>query len=230
MAMFRHLWLRFWFLAGGVNLQVKIMGIILLIVLTMGFSFAWFTWRNMASSLEREIEMRGIAIGNSLATNDANFILTDDMFEVYRLVRNALKTDDIRYIYMEDAEGLVLVHTFSAGFPTDLLDVNQLKGDATVVVPLDTGEEQLIDVSVPVLQGEGGRVHVGLSTASVSAAISDHARFILVAITAVLVPGLFTAYLLATIITRALGAVVKAADAVGQGDYAQGAPIWAKDG
>ena len=151
--MFRRLWFRFWFLAGGVNLRVKIMGIVLLIVLTMGFSFAWFTWRNVASSLEREIEMRGIAIGNSLATNAANFILTDDMFEVYRLVRNALKTDDIRYIYIEDAEGLVLAHTFSAGFPTDLLDVNQLKGDATVVVPLDTGEEQLIDVSVPILRG-----------------------------------------------------------------------------
>lgn len=43
------------------------------------------------------------------------------------------------------------------------------------------------------------------------------------------VPGLALAYLLATIIRRALGGVIEAADAVGGGDFSHRAPVWAED-
>lgn len=225
-----RMWTRFWSLAGGVSILVKIMGIVLVVVLALGLAVAWYVKNNVASSLNEELEMRGTAIGNGLATHAANYILTDDLFELYRAAQNALQADeDIRYVFIEDAEGRVLVHTFSEGFPIDLLAVNRLEGASAHAVALDTEQGRLIDVAVPILDGEAGRVHVGLSTAGVSAAVSDHIRFILIATPLILVPGLALAYLLATVITRALGGVVKAADAVGQGDLSQKAPVWATD-
>jgi signal transduction histidine kinase len=225
-----RVWTRFWSLAGRVSILVKIMGIVLLVVLALGLAVAWYVQNNVAASLEDELELRGAAIGNGLATHAANYILTDDLFELYAAAQNALKADeDMRYVYIEDADGQVLVHTFDDGFPQDLLDVNQMEGTDPRAVELDTQEGRLVDVAVPILEGEAGTVHVGLSTASASAAIDEHIRFILIATPLVLIPGLALAYVLATVITRALGGVVKAADAVGEGDFGQKAPVWARD-
>ncbi|OGT25316.1 MAG: hypothetical protein A2Z17_04500 [Gammaproteobacteria bacterium RBG_16_66_13] len=225
-----RLWTRFWSLAGGVSILVKIMGIVLLVVLALGLAVAWYVRNNVASSLNEELELRGTAIGNGLAVHAADYILTDDLFELYRVAQNSLRADeDVRYIYIEDAEGRVLVHTFSGGFPTDLLSINRLEGTGSRAVTLDSDQGRLLDVAVPILDGEAGTLHVGLSTASVSAAIDDHIRFILIATPLVLIPGLALAYLLAIVITRALGGVVRATEAVGQGDFTRKAPVWAKD-
>lgn len=228
--MLGRLWSRFWSMAGSVSILAKIMGIVLLVVLALGVAVIWYVKNNVASSLNEELELRGTAVGSGLATHAANYILTDDLFELYRASQNALRADDdIRYVYIEDPEGEVLVHTFSEGFPTDILGINPPEGAAGHAVTLDTNEGELLDVAVPILDGEAGAVHVGLSTASASAAIDEHIKFILIATPLVLVPGLALAYLLATVITRALGGVVKAADAVGQGDFSQKAPVWARD-
>lgn len=223
-------WSRFWALAGGVSIRFKIMGIVLLVVLALGVAVAWYVGSNVAASLKEELELRGKAIGRSLAAHATDLILTDDLFELYRVARDTLGADDdILYVYVEDPQGQVLVHTFDAGFPADLLRANRLRGDAARAVALDTDEGRLIDVAVPILGGEVGAVHVGLSTRTADAAIGKHVRFILLAMPLVLVPGLALAYLLATIIRRALGGVVRASDAVGRGDFTGLAPVWAGD-
>ena len=229
--MLGRLWTRFWSRAGGVSILAKIMGIVLLVVLAQGLAVAWYVKTNVASTLEGELELRGTAIAMGLATRAADQILTDNLFELHRVAQDTLRADgDVRYVFIEDAKGRVLVHTFGSGFPVALLGINQPKGSSPQAVKLSTEEGRLVDVAVPVLNGEAGSVHVGMSTADVGAAIGKNTEFILlIATPLVLVPGLALAYLLATIISRALRGVVRAADAVGRGDFAQPAPIWARD-
>ena len=221
---------RCWALAGGVSIRFKMMGLVLPVVLAIGAAASWNARSEVAASLHRELEARGRTIGRDVAGRAADLVLTDDLFELHRVARDTLLVDDdVRYVYVEDPEHEVLVHTFDGGFPAGFLGANRARGGTQQAVSLDTTEGRLIDVAVPILGGEVGTVHVGLSTRGVDAAIGKHDRFILLATPLAILPGAALAYLLATIIRRALGGVIAAADAVGGGDFSHRAPVWAAD-
>ncbi|MEE8174582.1 MAG: histidine kinase, partial [Dehalococcoidia bacterium] len=94
---------------------------------------------------------------------------------------------------------------------------------------LDTGDDTIQDVAVPVLGGEAGVVRLGMSEASINAAVAGHIRNILLWVGLILVLGLSVAYGLASILAKPISQLAEAARAVGRGDFRWKAPVWAKD-
>ncbi len=220
-----------WSKIGAVGIRTKIMCIVAVCILSVTSALVWYTYHDVSAALKSQLQERGIAIGTSLAAQSRDHILTHNLFGLYKLVRDTRFADkDLVYAFILDAEGNVLVHTFDEGFPTDLLEVNRMPTEeAYRVQTLQTEDDTIQDVAIPVLGGKAGVVRLGLSEATINASIAEYVRHILLWVALILVLGLFIAYGLASILTRPLSRLAEAARAVGKGDFRWESPVWLKD-
>ncbi len=225
------MWSAFWSKVVAVSIRTKIMGIVAVCILASALALVWFEYRDVSLALRNELQQRGIVIGTSLAAQSRDLILTDNQFALYKLVKDTGNADkDLIYVFILDAVGNTLVHTFDEGFPTDLLGKNQLKsGDPYQVQLLETEDEIIQDVAVPVLGGKAGVVRLGMSEATINAVVTGHIRSILLWVALIFVLGLFGAYGLASILTVPISRLAEAARAIGRGDFKWQVPVWAKD-
>ncbi len=94
---------------------------------------------------------------------------------------------------------------------------------------LQTENDTIHDIAIPVLSGTAGIVRVGMSEATINATILNHIRNITIWVVSVLTMGLALAYVLAYVLTEPISQLVVAAKAVGRGDFRWKSPMWAKD-
>lgn len=225
------IWHDFWPRVGGVSIRTKIMGIVAATVLLLGLVMVWYASRDISTTLRGELQQRGIAIANSLAQQGRDLVLTDNQFSLYTMVMNTVDaTKDVAYAFVLDGDGDVLVHTFNDGFPSDLLNVNQMiLGAPYTVQRLQTEQGVIQDVAVPILDGKAGIIRLGMSETTISTAVTAYVEKILVWVALALVLGLLLAYALASFLSKPLSNLAQAARAVGSGDFRWQAPLWARD-
>lgn len=221
----------FWARVGAVGIRTKIMGIVAVCILSSASALLWYTYNDVSAALRNELRERGIATATGLAAQSRDLILTDNQFALYNLIKEHREHDkDLAYIFILDTDGNVLVHTFDEGFPTDLLGANQVPaGEPYRVQALQTEGDTIQDVAVPVLGGKAGVVRIGISEATIAAAVAGHIRNILLWVALTLALGLSIAYGLASILAKPVSQLVEAARAVGRGDFRWKDPVWAKD-
>lgn len=207
------------------------MGIVALCIFFSALAMVWYAHRDVSVALRDELVERGITIGIGLASQSRNLILTNNQFGLYTLVREHRAVDKgLVYAFVLDDAGNVLAHTFDEGFPIELLGVNQVKpGEPYRVQALQTEDDRIQDVAVPILGGKAGVVRLGMSEATIRAAVTKHIHKILIWTALILVLGLSVAYGLASILTKPVSRLSEAARAIGKGDFKWKAPIWAKD-
>jgi signal transduction histidine kinase len=131
-------------------------------------------------SLRLEHKLKGMAYVAVLVADVPGFILSRDYAGLQTLVNNTIKGDpDLRYAYVVDPScDKVLAHTFTGGFPADLqkalrnhkFSCQMGKAGSTL---LSTEEGEIMDIQSPVLGGEAGCVHIGMSLAGVNRTITD---------------------------------------------------------
>ncbi|WP_028574000.1 ATP-binding protein [Desulfonatronovibrio hydrogenovorans] len=129
---------------------------------------------NMSSkALLEEGRKRGMALTSGLAFRMAEPILAMDFLQMKNLIDNVHgQYEDVVYVFLTDASDNILSHTFSGGFPTDLLTVN-LDGNETQPVLLSTEQGLIYDFNAKVALGERnlGTVRLGLSRSEMDAQI-----------------------------------------------------------
>lgn len=224
-------WHHFWAVAGAVSIRVKIMGIVMGVILTLGVAVTVVVYRGLTTTLERELQERGVAIAVNLATRSQELVLTDRLFALYTLAKETVRDNrDLLYAYITDRRGAVLVHTFEGGMPEDLLALPPLReGERYRVKFLETEAGGVRSIAVPILGGRAGTVHLGMSEGEMQATIGRHIRRIVFITSAVLVLGALLGFGLATILSRPLTQLARAAEAVGRGDFTWRPPKWAHD-
>ena len=222
---------RFWAVAGAVSIRVKIMGIVIGLILTLGLAVTMVVHRGLTATLERELQERGIAIAVNLASRSQDLVLTDRLFALYTLARETVRDNrDILYAYITDRSGAVLVHTFRGGMPEDLLTLQPLvEGEAYRVRLLESETGTIRSIAVPILEGRAGAVHLGMSEGEMRATIAGHIRRIVLVTSVVLVVGAGLGFGLATILARPLSQLARATEALGLGDFSWRPPSWAHD-
>ncbi len=222
---------RLWALVSGVSVRTKILGIVLGLVLLLGLSIIIQVRSALANTLHSELEERGVALGRDLAARSADPILVNDLFALHRLLQDTLTNNvDVRYAFVQDAEGRVLVHTFEGGFPLGLTDANFALPDAHHRVQILSTEEGLIwDVAVPIFEGRAGTARVGLSERLVQQTMEDVTIRLMVTTALVSLMGLAAGGLLTWVLTRPIQRLVRIAEVVGQGDLHHQTPVWADD-
>ncbi len=208
------------------------MGMVTAAFLTSGVVLIFYEQHDNYAALREQLEARGVAIGAGLAAQSRNLILTDSRFALYSLIKDTREAyEDIAYVFILDANGEVVVHTFDGGFPTALLDKNGVPpGERYRMQRLQTENDTIQDVAVPVLGGKAGVVRLGMSEASTKAIVARQSRNVVFWVVPVMVVGLTVAYGLASIVFRPITQLAQAVRAVGKGDFLTWqSPPWAKD-
>ncbi|NIN68923.1 MAG: GAF domain-containing protein [Anaerolineae bacterium] len=205
------------------SLRLKILSAVVGLILLLGLGGTFHARYSLASISRDQLVKRGEAIASGMASDSENMVLTEDIFGLYELVNSTMvNNDDVRYVIVLDDKREPLVQSFPEGLPTGLLAANQPSPDGQRSVRrIPTDEGAIQDVAVPVLEGEAGVVRVGLSENGLQERVNT-LTFQLLALTGgILILGLILAYGLATLLTRPLGRLSAAAQAVGRGDLSQ---------
>jgi PAS domain S-box-containing protein len=168
----------------------------------------------------------------NLAADSEHFVLTQEYISLLNLVKDLKDSDeDIAYAYVADRKGDVLAHTFSGGFPIDLLGVNSPEaGDAWKQELLDTVEEGPVhDTAVPILQGKVGFVHVGISEHRIRRTISDFTWALVAIAGLVLLVAVGLAAVVSWVVTQPVRSLIRAAQKIRDGDLSQRVVTTTKD-
>ncbi len=232
MSQWAAVWLRrIWGTIGAVSVRTKIMGIVLTLVILLGAGVTVQVRATMAHVLGRELEQRGISVTRDLAARSTDFVLTNNVYALYELLRDtADNNEDLRYAFVLDAEGQVLAHTFKQGVPHGLLTINPVRSDERSRLQVLNTEEGLIhDVAVPIFQGRAGTARAGFSEQRLQTLLAVTTRQLLLMTLLVSLIGVLGGYLLAWILTRPVQTLVEVTRAVAQGDLSRRAPRWAND-
>jgi signal transduction histidine kinase len=222
---------QFWKIAGAVSVRAKITGIILGLVLILAASIILVVRQSLYQTMVHELEARAISVTHDLASRSTDLILTNNLYALQQLIlETQANHPDIRYIFVIDPIGNVLVHTFGDGFPAGLTTVNgpAMESDHQVSF-LDTTEGQVLDVAVPVFGGQAGTARVGFSDLVVRRTMSSVTSQMLLATLLVSTIGLVSALGLTWVLTRPILELSQAARAVGRGDLSLHVTSWAND-
>lgn len=221
----------FWRLAGVVSVRTKILGIVLGLVLLLGVGTTIEVRIVSQRALLDRLQEQSVAIGRDLAARATDLILINDLYSLHQLlVETKANHADVRYAFILDTQGEVLVHTFGEGFPPGLQAANGVDPDAhhhTVI--LQTDEGRVWDTAVPIFRGQAGVARIGLSEQNVQATVSLLTWQMLLTTIIVSSAGIAAAILLTWIVTRPILELQEAAQAVGQGDFQRRVRPWAND-
>ena len=124
---------------------------------------AWSAWR-LSASQYTEQRAKGLAIATSLSWHAQDLLHRADAAGVQQLMGEYGGLDGVRYVYLLDAKGVVLCHSFSAGFPAGLERQNRpADGSAEAAMArVQVQGHRCLDVAMPVLSGALGSAHVGM--------------------------------------------------------------------
>ncbi|MCZ7381265.1 MAG: PAS domain S-box protein, partial [Candidatus Methanoperedens sp.] len=203
------------FIGGGLVRRFVIW--IVAIIMLLGVMTTIFVQVSLTNTLTEELRERGQVISRNLAASVVEPILIEDRVYVHRLVENAKKTEkDVKYIYITDARGKLLAHTFEGGFPGELLTARiDLENSSRL---LDTGDGYVIDFTAPILDGRAGFVHIGMDETSMHEKINHTSRVILTLTLLVGALGVLMAYIAGNYLTRPIRSLVKGTEEIGSGN------------
>jgi two-component system NtrC family sensor kinase len=108
-------------------------------------------------------------LAHSLAESSTEYLLHEDLISLQELLNQTKeRTPDIAYCFITDSQQNVIAHTFSSGFPVELLEANKLEeGEANHFQLISDEHGDLYrDVVVPVLDGKIGNLRLGIAEKS----------------------------------------------------------------
>lgn len=157
------------------KLRAKILGLILGISLVTLAAMIAIVIVFIKPRLEAKLAKRGQSIAHAISTQCISPILTGQLLQLDMLFREFVRTEnDLEYIYVVAPQGEITAHSFGRDFPLELKTVKPLVDkDGHGIARITTGERELVDISLPVLDGTLGRIHVGMSAASIKKDVND---------------------------------------------------------
>lgn len=167
----------------------------------------------LRSSNEAQLLERSQVTARLFSTMTSDALLSLDLATLDALVGQTLQNDDILYVRVRNANGLVVAQGGDAG----ALEAEFSEDDSIGA----TSDDMRLDVSAPIVSAgkEFGRVEIGLSTTAIEATLLDATRWMLsIAAMEILLVAVF-GLLLGTVLTKQLALLRKGAKRVAQGEF-----------
>ena len=201
------------------------------LLLLLDTIWLWHTQRTITSLYIEQQETRGRFLSRVAASRAANLILVNNHYDLYELLRDMRQAQaEVRYLFVVNQDGIVLAHTFSDGFPADLLTANTppaLRYGQSIL--LDTEEGRVLDVAAPIMDGYLGQVHVGLSDRGLQTVLTETSWQLWLDTLLVLIIGGIVAFLWARKLKAPVRELAQAATAMIRGDMSRRAKLLSDD-
>lgn len=207
-----------------------LLGVISLLSL-LGVIFIVLIQTTVHDRLVKELQLRGVSIARHFAEVATNPFLTESTILVEMLAEDYLASEnDLTYIFAVNQKNEVVAQTFGKTFPTDLLTVNRISADKPYsIVPLNTEKGLVYDIAVPVMKGELGVVHCGMSADSIKKSIDNITGWTTRIIVGAIILVSLIAVFFARALTRSLQALAVGAETVGRGNLSHRIHISERD-
>jgi signal transduction histidine kinase len=229
--MIRKLVQWFWDFAGAVSVRTKILGIVLGFILLLGAGMTIEARYALTATMTAQLQEQSVSISRDLAARSTDPILLNDLLRLHDLLDETLANNpNVRYAFLLDSRGQVIDSTFDGGFPLDLIPLNSAQAsDHHHTTLIQTNEGLVWDTAVPILDGKIGTARIGLSDASMRAALSNLTAQILLTIMLVSAIGILVAIFLTWILTRPILSLARATQEVAKGNFSPRVKRWAND-
>jgi signal transduction histidine kinase len=120
---------------------------------------------SVTAATEENLHRCAWMLGNALTREVVDEILVEDQLALHDALHRGVKVrEDVVYLVLENARGEVIAHSFHDALPSGLRRFLGARSAQTLSYRSAAGP--MADVSVPVMGGQLGRLHVGLSRAS----------------------------------------------------------------
>lgn len=174
----------------------------------------------MSDALEQEMLERELIIAEYVTEDLANPLLQKDAIAVNEIIDNVMiRNTDVRYIYVVDFDGVVVAHTFSQGFPADMVTANLIPpNEKTAIRVFSVEGESIQDVGVRVLDGMDAKVYFGFSRANIITSINKTTNTIVSTVALILLFGIVMSFLLTHTLTSPIEKLVAGINRVAEGD------------
>lgn len=228
---FQKIFQRIWAIAGAVSVRSKILGIVLGFIILLGVGVTFQARYALTMTMTAQLEEQSVSVSRDLAARATDPILLNDLLGLHDLLDETLANNpNVRYAFIVDPQGQVIAQTFEGGFPLDLLTLNSANStEHHHTALIQTNEGLVWDTAVPILDGKIGTARIGLSDASMRAALSTLTAQLLLTVMLVSATGILVAVFLTWILTRPIIALVNATQSVAKGDFTQRVKRWAND-
>ncbi len=205
---------------GDFSIQTKFLTGTIAIILLLGISMVILVQTVVYDNLINELQKRSIYKAENIAYECSRYLLIGDILSIRSLVfeHKERHGERIEYVFILDAKGKVLAHTFEEGFPVDLRGINVLGENQTYNIERLVAEKGIIyDTAVPILEGTLGVVHLGTREKPIIMAVGKIIKLILGVTAGVLTLGVVFAVILSRLITKPIFELIRATKAVSKG-------------
>jgi PAS domain S-box-containing protein len=211
---------------------------LLIIIVLFGFyanSASIYSAWVLHTRMTAEYRSKAISIARSIASSSAEIFLTRDAATIQSLIDQYTEIEGVYYILVEDSKKDIVSHTFVPEVPEDVHAIlaeklpartaSSILDDATRV----TDSKEFIDISVGLIGGLAGNVHVGMDKRRINKLIWDTIiRTQLISFFFFLVTIAIT-YFLIRGISKPISDLTAYAERVASHDFSASLPVRSKD-
>jgi len=217
--------------ALAVNVRVKILGIALGVAVFLGGATIVFLRGYLVRVWTEDLRVRAVEIARDNASRSTDFLLTNNLYELYALLRGAVDGNpDVRYAFVLGPDGAVLADTFGPAFPADLLSVSTVRvADDAEIALLQSGHSRLHDVAIPIYDGRVGTLRLAVSEDRMRAQIGEVVAHITLMTGLAAGFGIAAAFLLTYALTQPIAGLLHATEAVGREEFAHRVDVQTTD-
>ncbi len=207
--------------ATGVSVRTKILGIVVSMTLMLGLGITLQVRSVLSAVLTTELDNRGVSVASDLSARAADPLLLNDPYTVHELLSDTVAHHpDAEYGYVMARDDTVVVHTFGdAGFPSALLDREAGSSGARLAHRhFEANDSVFHEFEAPILEGDAGTVHVGLSEDRIDGVVGGVTTQMLVMTGFVALLGVVAASFLTWLLTRPILELVETTRKIRHGD------------
>lgn len=159
---------------ASLNLRTKILTITLGISIAAIAAMVVIVILFIKPRLEAKLEKRGASIAHAISSQCVDPLLSREFFQLDLFFRDFISTEkDVAYIYVLTANGEVASHSFGSDFPVALKQAWVSAVKTARIARFATTEQNIIEISLPLLDGSLGSLHVGMSDESIKKDVND---------------------------------------------------------
>lgn len=210
------------------SLRYKILLAFVSFILVYVFFSILFVNLYLKDVLKKNFIQTGRTLTSTMASHLADDVLVGDLITIDAFFEDIRKSDpDVSYIFIEK-DGAVIVHTFTEGFPRNLLNVGHA-GRQMDYVLVQAGGETFYDFAFPVFEGKGGTLRLGLSGKTIETSMQRTLTMLLLVTASLLLVGTIFSIYISQRLIQPLVQLTSSAMAITEGNYAEPVSVAGED-
>ncbi len=203
------------------SLKTKLLVAVSALVITSGLMLSFLVSNQYSDSLVESAMVQAENMAHALALELTDRILTHDLLSLQKSLDYQLQSNSsISYLFVL-RDGHVIAHTFSDGFPVNLIEANGISSDESGNAKKIASEsgEKFIDIAWPIFGAKAGVLRLGFSEKPLDQQVNA-LRWKMISITAaILICALTGTLVFVRRITLPLGQLAKASESLKKGAW-----------